>query len=198
MGWLKARRSARPCDTGLPASQRKRAPDEYGPRARPRRQKNRAAQARPLHAGTRRKEQGPSCPRVASPHSPAPRARGQQKWVPALRPATGIETGLPARNMKLVRYGPAGREKPGIADQDGTIRDPNGRYPNSGDVCGEQATAHLTRSGIHGRPGADADARSARRRGRAGRHAPAPRHSSPGGVSDECSGERGGGVAASS
>jgi 2-keto-4-pentenoate hydratase/2-oxohepta-3-ene-1,7-dioic acid hydratase in catechol pathway len=34
------------------------------------------------------------------------------------------------RDMKLLRYGPAGQEKPGLLDADGTIRDLSGLVPN--------------------------------------------------------------------
>ena len=45
--------------------------------------------------------------------------------------------------MKLVRYGPAGREKPGLVDRDGKIRDLSGTI---GDIDGETlAPASLDR-----------------------------------------------------
>jgi 2,4-didehydro-3-deoxy-L-rhamnonate hydrolase len=46
--------------------------------------------------------------------------------------------------MKLVRFGPAGQEKPGLVDRDGRIRDLSGHVPDiSGQTLGAKALAKL-------------------------------------------------------
>jgi 2-keto-4-pentenoate hydratase/2-oxohepta-3-ene-1,7-dioic acid hydratase in catechol pathway len=46
--------------------------------------------------------------------------------------------------MKLLRYGPAGQEKPGLVDADGKIRDLSGHVPDiNGDVLSPTALARL-------------------------------------------------------
>ena len=46
--------------------------------------------------------------------------------------------------MKLVRFGPAGREKPGIIDSNGRIRDLSSVVPDiTGDVLGPQGLAKI-------------------------------------------------------
>jgi 2-keto-4-pentenoate hydratase/2-oxohepta-3-ene-1,7-dioic acid hydratase in catechol pathway len=51
--------------------------------------------------------------------------------------------------MKLVRFGPAGREKPGIIDKNGRIRDLSGVVPDiTGDVLGPKGLAKLRKTPI--------------------------------------------------
>jgi 2-keto-4-pentenoate hydratase/2-oxohepta-3-ene-1,7-dioic acid hydratase in catechol pathway len=51
--------------------------------------------------------------------------------------------------MKLVRYGPAGREKPGIIDSEGQIRDLSGVVPDiAGDVLGPSGLAKIRKAKI--------------------------------------------------
>ena len=46
--------------------------------------------------------------------------------------------------MKLVRFGPPGREKPGIIDANGRVRDLSGVVPDiAGDVLGAKSLAKL-------------------------------------------------------
>src|SRR5262245_46407843 len=46
--------------------------------------------------------------------------------------------------MKLLRYGPAGQEKPGLVDKDGTIRDLSGVVPDiTGATLGEASLARI-------------------------------------------------------
>ena len=65
--------------------------------------------------------------------------------------------------MKLLRYGPAGQEKPGLLDSTGQIRDLSGVVP---DIAGETLLPESTRPAAHARSG-DAAASSTARRGSA-------------------------------
>src|SRR5262249_17408216 len=52
-------------------------------------------------------------------------------------------------NMKLVRFGPAGREKPGIIDSEGRIRDLSGIVPDiAGDVLGPKGLAKIAKAKV--------------------------------------------------
>ena len=51
--------------------------------------------------------------------------------------------------MKLVRFGPAGREKPGIVDSDGRIRDLSKIVPDiAGDVLSSRGLAKIRKAPI--------------------------------------------------
>ena len=51
--------------------------------------------------------------------------------------------------MKLVRFGPAGREKPGIIDSEGRIRDLSGIVPDiAGDVLGPKGLAKIAKAKV--------------------------------------------------
>ena len=55
--------------------------------------------------------------------------------------------------MKLVRFGPAGREKPGIIDSNGRIRDLSSVVPDiTGDVLGPQGLAKIRKAKIDALP----------------------------------------------
>ena len=55
--------------------------------------------------------------------------------------------------MKLVRFGPAGREKPGIVDSNGKIRDLSGVVPDiAGDALGPKGLAKIAKAKIDSLP----------------------------------------------
>ena len=48
--------------------------------------------------------------------------------------------------MKLLRYGPAGKEKPGLVDTDGNIRDLSQGERRSTTRCSRRATSRSSRA----------------------------------------------------
>lgn len=72
--------------------------------------------------------------------------------------------------MKLLRYGPAGAEKPGIVDKDGTIRDLSGIVADiAGEALSDETLARLRALDLETLPPVDADSRIGACVGRVGK-----------------------------
>ncbi len=62
--------------------------------------------------------------------------------------------------MKLLRYGNAGQEKPGLLDSDGTIRDLSDHVPDiGGDVLGDEQLAKIAALDPESLPAVEGDPR---------------------------------------